>query len=104
MKKILSSSEIEIIIQSKSQNLTWKVIANIVGSKPETVRCEYRREMQKHILPPKEKVSKSKINGRLDLQLKNILEENSFQTYSELSNKLKIECPDISQSFQENSQ
>jgi hypothetical protein len=97
MKKKLSSREIEIIIQSKSQNLTWKVIANIVGSKPETVRCAYRRESQKRLLAPKEKVSKSKINGRLGLQLKNILEENPFQTYSELSNKLKLEFPDISE-------
>jgi hypothetical protein len=53
--------------------------------------------MQKRILPPEEKASKSKINGRLGLQLKNSLEENTFQTYSELSNKLKIECPDISE-------
>jgi hypothetical protein len=45
MKKKLSFREIKIIIQSKSQNLTWKVIANIVGSKPETVRGAYRREM-----------------------------------------------------------
>jgi hypothetical protein len=70
MKKKLSFREIEIIIESKSQNLKWKVIANIVGSKPETVRCAHRREMQKRIFPPKEKVSKSKINGR----------ENPFQT------------------------
>jgi hypothetical protein len=41
--------------------------------------------------------SKSKINGRLGLQLKNILEENLFQTYSELSNKLKLLFPDISE-------
>jgi hypothetical protein len=77
-KKKLSSREIEIIIQFKSQNLTWKVIANIVGSKPETVRCayRYRREMQKRFLPPKEKASKSKINGRLGLQLKNSLPPN----------------------------
>jgi hypothetical protein len=42
MKTKLSFKEIEIIIQSKSRNLTWKVIANIVASKPETVRCAYR--------------------------------------------------------------
>jgi hypothetical protein len=53
--------------------------------------------MQKRLLPPKEKASKSKINGRPGLQLKSSFEENPFQTYSELSNKLKIECPDISE-------
>ena len=84
MKKKLSSRDIEIIIQSKKQNLTWKTIANIVGSKPETVRSAYKREIQKQLLPPKEKVSKSKINGRLSLHLKNTLEEDPFQTYSEL--------------------
>ena len=97
MKKKLSSRDIEIIIQSKQENLTWKVIAKIVGSKPETVRCAYKREMQKRSLPPKEKVSKSKINGRMSLHLKNILEEDPLQTYSELSNKLKLECPDVSE-------
>ena len=97
MKKKLSSRDIEIIIQSKKQNLTWKTIANIVGSKPETVRSAYKREIQKQLLPPKEKVSKSKINGRLSLHLKNTLEEDPFQTYSELSNKLKLECPNVSE-------
>ena len=53
--------------------------------------------MQKRSLPPKEKVSKSKINGRMSLHLKNILEEDPLQTYSELSNKLKLECPDVSE-------
>jgi hypothetical protein len=48
----MKSREIEIIIQSKSQNLNWKVISKIVGSKPETVRCAYRHEMQKRLLPP----------------------------------------------------
>jgi tRNA G37 N-methylase Trm5 len=55
MKK-KSYREIEIIIQSQSQNLKWKVIGNIVGFKPETVICAYRREMQKRLLPPKKKV------------------------------------------------
>jgi hypothetical protein len=49
MKTKLSFREIEIIIQSKSRNLTWKVIANIVAYKPETVRCAYRREMKKRL-------------------------------------------------------
>jgi len=96
MKKKLSSRDIEIIIQSKKQNLAWKTIADIVGSKPETVRCAYKREMQKQLLPPKEKVSKSKVNGRLSLHLKNKLEEDPYQTYSELSNKLKLECSSVS--------
>ena len=96
MKKKLSSRDIELIILSKNENLTWKTIANIIGSKPETVRCAYRRQMQKQLLPPKEKASKSKINGRLSLNLKNNLEEDPFLTYSELSNKLKLECPDVS--------
>jgi hypothetical protein len=95
-RKKISNRDIEIIIQSKKPYLTWKPISKLLKLKPETVRCAYKREIHKQLFPHKGKVSKSKINGLLSLHLKKNLEEDPLQTCSELSNKLKLECPNVS--------
>ena len=78
----------------KKENVTWRTIAKAVESSIGTVRSCYRRKRLLEGLPPKVKMSRSKITGRLCLVLKRKVIENPNVTYSELKSLLALECKD----------
>jgi hypothetical protein len=64
-RKKFDSEEIDTIFRLKSLNCHKKQIGKVLKASPDAVKHAYRRVNKKADLPPKEKVSKSLVTGRL---------------------------------------
>lgn len=87
-RKNFIPQEISEIISLKSQGLTWQQIAIKLNSNKETIRVVHYNAKKKAGLPPKEKVPKSSVKGRLALLAKKIKLENPNLSYRDIPGKI----------------
>lgn len=87
-RKNFTPQEISEIISLKSQGLTWRDIAVKLNSNKETVRAAHYTAKKKADLPPKEKICKSSVKGRLALLAKKIKLENPQLPYRDIPGKI----------------
>ena len=90
---MLSQDQKNTIVRLKGLNWTWANIAQAVNSKPETVRSFYKRFKLRRELPPKVKLSKSSVNGRLALQVKQIVKDHPQIPYRDIPGELAKSLP-----------
>ena len=91
MKKVLTEEKKDSILRLKNDNWTWKNISKSVNSPIETCISFYKRHRQTAGLPPKIKVPKTMIKGRLARGIKKIVEENPSISYRDLTEEVKRE-------------
>ena len=66
----------QTIIRLKGLNWTWKAIGEAVDEKPETCRKFYQTYKLNKNLPPKTKISRSKITASIGLKIKQEVRDN----------------------------
>ena len=89
-KKNFSTKEIETIFRLKSLDYTWKYIGEILDSSPDVVKNAFKRVNKKSGLPPKEKRSKSTVNGRLAGLAKRIVWSNPQISYRAIPGEVRL--------------
>jgi transposase len=90
---MLSEDQRNNIIRLKVLNWTWSNIAEAVNSKSETVRKFYQRFKLRKDLPPKVRLSKSSVRGRLALQVKQIVKDKPQIPYRDIPGELSKTLP-----------
>ena len=80
--------EISKISHLKSNDFTWKNIGIALNADSSSVRMAHYRARKIAGLPPKEKLSKSSVKGRLALLAKKIVLENPKITYRDIPGKV----------------
>lgn len=84
-----SETEIATIIRMKEANIEWRIIALSLNASYDGVRHAYYRVMFNQGLPPKIKLPKSKITGRLALISKRIVWDNPQISYRDIPKKVR---------------
>ena len=87
-RKNFTDEEISKIFHLKSNGFTWKNIGIALEAAPSTVRKAYYNTRKRAGLPPKEKLSKSTVSGRLALIAKKIVFENPKIPYRDIPGKI----------------
>ncbi len=87
-RKNFTDEDISKIFHLKSKEFTWKNIGIALEAAPSTVRKAYYNARKRADLPPKEKLSKSTVNGRLALIAKKIVFENPKISYRDIPSKI----------------
>jgi transposase len=90
---MLSNDQKATIIRLKDLNWHWSKIAEAVDAKPETVRKFYQRFKLSRDVPPKVRVSKASVRGRLALQVKQIVNTTPQIPYRDIPGELAKSLP-----------
>ena len=90
---MLTEDQKSTIVRLKGLDWTWANIAEAVNSRPETVRTFFKRFKLRRDLPPKTRVSKSSIKGRLALQVKQIVADKPQIPYRDIPGELSKTLP-----------
>ena len=89
MKKNLSDADLETLFRMKVHKYTNKQIADVLKINAETVMKRIYRTKLSSCLPPKEKLQKSSIKGRLAILTKRLIQEHPKAPYSDIPGKLR---------------
>ena len=73
---MLSEKDKDRILKLKSLDWTWKNISEAVGATPDACRKFFQRHTAVVDLPPKVKLSKALIQGRLAFKIKRMVQIN----------------------------
>ena len=88
-KRIISEDELNILFRMKKQNCSISKIAEAINCSKSAVKMRIARSKLVAGLPPKEKVSKSTVKGRLAYLTKRLILEHPKTPYSDIPGKLK---------------
>ena len=86
---MLSEKDKDRILKLKSLDWTWKKISEAVGATPGACRKFFQRHKAVVDLPPKVKLSKALIQGRLAFKIKQMVQINPSLSYRDIENELK---------------
>ena len=91
--KKLNEHEKSTIIKSYAMNIRPAITAELLGREVSCISTFYSRYNFNRTLPPKEKRSKTKIQGRMCLVIKKIVLENPKLSVAKLVEKIKEDMP-----------
>jgi hypothetical protein len=88
-RKVFSEDELKILFRMAEQKFSLKQISDALNCKKSAVRMRILRAKLAAELPPKEKVSKSTVKGRLANLTKILIRDHPNISYPQIPVKLK---------------